>query len=135
MQPLLNVMQTMDMGDVVAWAGMILGLALAALLLTVRSERRDKVSTATDMTRLVAVPRLEADRPWNRVADIIDSGVVNVDDVAATHLRAGRQLDAADYALGRLKADCSQVMTPQGEGVQGLAHGLAPPLRNPPVAA
>jgi hypothetical protein len=135
MQPLLNVMQTIDMSDVVAWAAMILGLALAALLLTVRSGRGSKVSPATDITRLVAVPPLAADCPWNRVADIVDSGVANVDVVAATHVRAGRQLDAADYALGRLKADYTQVMMPQREGVQDPAHGVAPPLCNPPAAA
>jgi hypothetical protein len=139
MQPFLDAIWTFDNGDMVVWLGLILGVALAALMVTRRADRRVKVVAQRPAPMVLMVPTTPAppyhpDQSWQRVADIVDGGVVDADVVAAAHLGAGRQIDAAGYALGRLKADCTQVML-AGALPHDPVLGVAPALLEPPVAA
>jgi hypothetical protein len=47
---------------------------------------------------------------WCTVAAIVETGLRQVETMAACHAAAGRQIDAAEYALQGLLADCRKVM-------------------------
>jgi hypothetical protein len=62
----------------------------------------------------IAVPvttvRPPASGHWSRVAAIVETGLHRIETMSACHAAAGRHIDAAEYALNRLIADCSKVM-------------------------
>jgi hypothetical protein len=137
MQPLLDVISAFDVGDAVACA--IWGVALVVVLVSIRGRlpakgRGAHLARPKRAVRTVQLPRLEPDQSWNGVAALVDDAGAHADDVASTHARAGRQIDAAGYALGRLKADCTQVML-AADAAPEPAHAVAPALRDRPVAA
>ena len=47
---------------------------------------------------------------WSSVAAIVEAGLRGVEAASAMHATAGRQIDAAEYALNRLIADLAKVM-------------------------
>jgi|SRR5262245_55079282 len=47
---------------------------------------------------------------WSTVAAIVETGLRRVEAMSACHAAAGRQIDAAEYALNRLIADYDKVM-------------------------
>ena len=67
---------------------------------------------------------------WASVAAIVEAGLRGVETASALHASAGRQIDAAEYALNRLIADLAKVM-PQPMPAEPLQ-----PVRRPqPTAA
>jgi hypothetical protein len=71
-----------------------------------RSER-PRHSASLAPTAAVSPP---AAGHWCTVAAIVETGVRQVETMAQCHAAAGRQIDAAEYALQRLLADCRKVM-------------------------
>jgi hypothetical protein len=83
--------------------------------------RRWRASTARTRRQLVLV-RGQSERPraagtqtasnshWSRVREIVEAGVHRTEAISAWHAAAGRQIDAAEYALNGLIADCAKVM-------------------------
>ena len=68
---------------------------------------------------------------WSAVAAIVETGLRQVEAMSACHAAAGRQIDAAEYALHRLIADCSKVMR---RPLVEPAAPLLPLVRLPPPA-
>jgi hypothetical protein len=69
---------------------------------------------------------------WCTVAAIVETGLRQVETMAACHAAAGRHIDAAEYALHRLLADCRKVTR------RPFLEPATPPprpLRLPPPAA
>src|SRR5215470_13909877 len=55
-------------------------------------------------------PTAAAGGHWSSVAAIVEAGLSSVEAASAFHAGAGRQIDAAEYALNRLLADLGKVM-------------------------
>jgi hypothetical protein len=53
---------------------------------------------------------IPGDAHWSAVAAIVEAGLVGVEAASAFHAKAGRNIDAAEYALNRLLADLVTVM-------------------------
>jgi hypothetical protein len=66
---------------------------------------------------------------WSAVAAIVETGLRRIEAMSACHAAAGRQIDAAEYALQRLIADCSTVMP------RPRVEPAAPPLLRLPLPA
>jgi hypothetical protein len=47
---------------------------------------------------------------WCCVIEIVESGLSRTEAMSAWHVAAGKQIDAAEYALNRLITDCAKVM-------------------------
>jgi hypothetical protein len=80
---------------------------------------------AAELSRRAATPanaiRPPASGHWSTVAAIVETGLHQVEAMSACHAAAGRQIDAAEYALQQLIADCSKVMR------RPLVEPAAPP--------
>src|SRR5262245_50944222 len=68
---------------------------------------------------------------WSTVAAIVETGLRQVETMSTCHAAAAQQIDAAEYALQRLMADCTKVM--RRPLVEPAATSL--PLRPPRPAA
>jgi hypothetical protein len=55
-------------------------------------------------------PATTRDTHWSSVAAIVETGLAGVEAASAFHAKAGRHIDAAEYALNRLMADLVKVM-------------------------
>jgi len=64
---------------------------------------------------------------WSSVAAIVEAGINSVEAASAFHAGAGRQIDAAEYALNRLLADLGNVM-PRPQPIQAAPQR---PIRLP----
>ena len=64
---------------------------------------------------------------WCCVIDIVESGVSRTEAMSAWHAAAGKQIDAAEYALNRLVADCAKVMRPPSAAPSEPPRPLRPP--------
>jgi hypothetical protein len=99
-----------------------------------KTARADARPARVELSRRAATPanaiRPPASGHWSTVAAIVETGLRQVEAMSACHAAAGRQIDAAEYALHRLIADCSKVMR------RPLVEPAAPPrpLRLPLAA-
>jgi hypothetical protein len=67
---------------------------------------------------------------WACVVDVVETGVRRAESLASWHAAAVDQIDAAEYAFGRLIKDCAKVMSlPRTEPAQTPA--LMPPTAVP----
>jgi hypothetical protein len=122
-----------------------LGIALSKIWSLLSARRR----TTARAGRPVALLRREAERPrptkqatatnhWARVREIVETGVRRTEAMSAWHAAAGRQIDAAEYALTRLIADCAKVMPVPAPAVPTTPRPLLRPASAPhrqPLAA
>src|SRR5262245_15775591 len=136
-----------------------MGIALAKLRAAVkragakRKRTRALASLARREPRRAAPPRrsepvalpaaVQAATPassahWSSVAAIVEAGLRGVEAASAFHAGAGRQIDAAEYALNWLLADLAKVM-PRPEPTPAAPQRpirLTRPTRTPePLAA
>jgi hypothetical protein len=65
-------------------------------------------SVAGALPQTLATP--SGDTHWSSVAAIVEAGLAGVAAASALHAKAGRHVDAAEYALNRLLADLAKVM-------------------------
>jgi hypothetical protein len=99
-----------------------------------KTARADARPRRAELSRRATTPanaiRPPASGHWSTVAAIVETGLRQVEAMSACHAAAGRQIDAAEYALQRLIADCSKVMR------RPLVEPAAParPLRLPLAA-
>jgi len=89
--------------------------ALARARARRRSARTPRPRRSALLRRAAIAVPVTAVRPpasghWSRVAAIVETGLHRIEAMSACHAAAGRQIDAAEYALNRLIADCSKVM-------------------------
>jgi hypothetical protein len=83
---------------------------------------------------IISIP-LEPLRPahqWDVVANIVRTGIAQVEAAAILHASAAQQIAAADYALGRMLEECALIMPPAAvalpEPVREVVHEPAPML-------
>ncbi|HXE70996.1 MAG TPA: hypothetical protein VN523_16690 [Hyphomicrobiaceae bacterium] len=76
----------------------------AARPVRAQPSRRAEIATPANAIRPPAAGH------WSAVAAIVETGLRQAEAMSACHAAAGRQIDAAEYALHRLLADCSKVM-------------------------
>jgi len=60
--------------------------------------------------KVSAAPRSAANH-WHRIADLVEDGITSARRTAMLHTEALTQLDAAEFALSKIVADLSAVMT------------------------
>jgi hypothetical protein len=73
------------------------------------------------------------DRHWSSVAAIVEAGLAGVEAASDFHAKAGRHIDAAEYALNRLIADLVNVMPRSQPAPAEPARAIRLP-RPPPAA-
>ena len=115
-----------------------IGIAFAKFrhaLAHARAKRKTaRAAARPELSRRATTPanaiRPPASGHWSTVAAIVETGLCQVEAMSACHAAAGRQIDAAEYALQRLIADCNKVMR------RPLVEPAAPPrpLRLPLAA-
>ena len=124
-----------DLKTLLGWGAVIVGLALFTWAIAL-----DDRGSA----RLAAAPAKEKHpgrcphRDWELMTGIARTGLEQTDTAMALHTRAAERIDAAEYALNRLLAECTAVMglpdapTPQPVPV----HARGPSrFANEPLAA
>ena len=73
---------------------------------------------------------------WCCVIDIVESGLSRTEAMSAWHAAAGKQIDAAEYALNWLVADCGKVMRLPSAAPSEPPRPLRPPAAlSEPLAA
>jgi hypothetical protein len=131
-------------GGVTSLLGWVLiagGLALAAHTLTsfARPSRRAArllrayrpSAWGAPQPALTAAPHLDAAGQWQRLVDIADGGLAQVDTIAELHARAASELQAAEQALRQLLDEWGD-----GPTLEAQPEPLAPPASaSHPLAA
>ncbi len=99
--------------DLLGWAPLLAGFAVFALVavIALRHQARPATSRAPPAVRNAAAPLSRSDRAPEAVADAVATRISRVHDIVALQARASEQIDAAEYALEALLADCARVMT------------------------
>ncbi len=98
---------------------------------TARAGARAALARRAEIAAPAKTSKPPAAGHWSAVAAIVETGLRQVEAMSACHAAAGRQIDAAEYALHRLIADCSKVMR---RPLVEPAAPLLPLLRLPPPA-
>jgi hypothetical protein len=107
-------------------AAVIVGLAFFTLLIALTCRRSARSSAVpAKAEQLARCPR----RDWDIVTGIALAGLSQMDAALALHARASERIDAAEYAFGRLLAECATVMqappAARRQPVAVLARGAA----------
>ena len=98
------------------WAAILAGLALFAALIALAERRAGRLHAAPPRQRQPGrCPR----RDWDRAAGIARAGLSQAEAAIQLHARAADRIDAAEYAFGRLLAECAAIM--------GLPDAPTPP--------
>jgi len=115
----------LEQGDwyiMASWFCVVLALALYGLGLlinkirhTLPRRRRQRKAADAGMRRPFAAPAEVAapvGKPshWASVIEIVEGGLAHAEATWAWHAAAGEQIDAAEYALRQLIADCARAM-------------------------
>src|SRR5262245_5381161 len=131
----------LEQGDwliVAGWLCLVCALSLYGIGLLLHNVRR-RLTAARASDRSPA-PSQDRDRPlpaagpsppetlrqWLLVTEIVESRLARVEAMAAWHAAAVIQVDAAEYALGRLVEECAAVVRPPAPPVM--------PAQQPPAA-
>jgi hypothetical protein len=94
----------------------IAGLALVTALIALVERRAAWLPLPRhEARRMVRCPR----RDWEMVAGVARAGLSQAEAAIALHARAAERIDAAEYAFGRLLAECAAAM--------GLPDAPTPP--------
>jgi hypothetical protein len=95
-----------DPKALLGWAAILAGLALFTALIALAEGRSAKLRAAKPRQRPPGrCPR----RDWERVAGIARAGLSQAEAAILLHGRAADRIDAAEYAFGRLLAECAAV--------------------------
>src|SRR5262245_25106525 len=115
----------LEQGDwylMAGWFCVVLALALYGLGLALnqirqklaRSHQRRRAANGAARQRLVAPAEvaLPLGKPshWAAVIEIVESGLAHAEATWTWHAAAGEQIDAAEYALSQLIAECARAM-------------------------
>ena len=96
-----------DLKILLGGAAAVAGLALLAILIALVVRRPARHTALPVGARHTArCPR----RDWEIVTGIARAGLSQVDAALALHARASQRIDAAEYAFGRLLAECAAAM-------------------------
>ena len=143
----------LEQGDwyiLAAWFGVVGLLGLYGLGRTIRNLRQRLARrrlrakpTATAATTSAAPPNVA--RPasteschWRRVIEIIETGLCRAEATSAAHIAARQQIEAAEYALNRLRAEYARAVRPPAPAPAEMARSLRPlpaATRPEPLAA
>jgi hypothetical protein len=96
-----------DLKTLLGGAAVIAGLALFTFLIAL-ADRRSARSRAVPAK--VPHPGRCPRQDWELVTGIARAGLSQMDAALALHARASERIDAAEYAFGRLLAECAAVM-------------------------
>jgi hypothetical protein len=90
-----------------AWAAIVAGLALLLVLIALagRHSGRSRAVQPGARQQPGRCPRHD----WERVAGIARAGLSQAETAILLHARAADRVDAAEYAFGRLLAECAAV--------------------------
>ena len=112
----------LEQGDwyiLAAWFGVVAllglyGLGRAVRRLRQRLARRRLRPMATAPVRTSAAPAAPPPSTeschWRRVLEIIETGLCRAEATSAAHIAARQQIEAAEYALNRLRAEYAQAV-------------------------
>src|SRR5262245_2534359 len=144
----------LEQGDwyiLAAWFGVVgllglygLGRAVGNLRQRLARRRLRAKPTATAAARTSAAPANAAypasteSCHWRRVIEIIETGVCRAEATAAAHIAARQQIEAAEYALNRLRAEYARAVRPPAPAPAEMARSLRPlpaATRPEPLAA
>jgi hypothetical protein len=95
-----------DPKALLGWAAIVAGLALLTVLIALACRRSTRPGVAQPGPRQPGrCPR----RDWERMAGIARAGLSQAEAAILLHARAADRIDAAEYAFGRLLAECAAV--------------------------
>ncbi|KAB2918443.1 MAG: hypothetical protein F9K29_07680 [Hyphomicrobiaceae bacterium] len=123
--------------DLIGWAPLLSGVAVFALVMAfaVRHQPRPAAARAAQPVRPVA-PLPQWSRAPETAADAAATRTDRVHHIVALQARASEQIDAAEYALDALLADCARVMTePIGTTAEPAPASSARTPASEPLAA
>ena len=98
------------------WALIIAALGLAVWTLGEKSRPRLRPARARPSRRTDTrhVRRIDADSEWQRLVDIVEHGFTRAEQLVAAQARAVEEIEAADAAMSRLRAECTAAFMPSG---------------------
>jgi hypothetical protein len=125
-----------DPKALLGWAAILAGLALFTALIALAERRAARLRAAPPRHRPPGrCPR----RDWEHVADIARAGLSQAEVAILLHARAADRIDAAEYAFGRLLAECAAVLelppSPRPRSVPMPPRGQARYAEAPALAA
>jgi hypothetical protein len=96
-----------DLKSLGTWAAVIAGLSLFTWLILLADRRSARLNAALGTKK----PERRCPRQdWDLVTGIARAGLAQIDAAMGLHARAAERIDAAEYALNRLLAECAAVM-------------------------
>jgi hypothetical protein len=105
--PFAELILPVDWKLLLGGVAVIAGLAILACLIVLASRRRARQGAVPAKARPPGrCPRQD----WELVTGIARAGLSQMDAALALHARASERIDAAEYAFGRLLAECAAVM-------------------------
>jgi hypothetical protein len=89
------------------WALIVAGLALATW--TLGKNSRPRLGPTLGQFLRIREPRdsssTDLDTQWQRLADIVESGIARAETLPSLHVRTVEAIEAADHAMARLLAE------------------------------